>query len=516
MTNNTFMNQLTNNTNYKYTENGALAHRTTNNAVYDMFAMGAAYRKRSDSDVLLLFKNAFKENETLAMKCLFWIRDCRGGAGERRFFRICMKWLANNHPEAVCRNLQYFSEYGRWDDLYVLIDTPLENEAFELIKEQLEKDIVDVINGTKKTGISLLAKWLKSENASSAETKYLAKKTRKYLNISASDYRKILSKLREQIKVLEKLMSANRWDEIDFSKIPSKAGIIYKNAFARRDLIAEKYEKFAKDKNSKVNAATLYPYEVVAKVTNKMGHYGWRTTYHEKLTETDRAIINKYWENLPDYLNGANCSMLCVVDTSGSMTGTNASAPINVAISLGLYCAEHISGPFANHYISFSSRPQLIKTEGIDFVDKVERIYKTNLCENTDLEKVFDLLLTTALNNAVKKEDIPKTIVIISDMEIDQGTYHWGGRHYVSAWTKNKASTEMEKIRTKWKAHGLELPKLIYWNVDARNNTILDAGPNVSFVSGMSPTIFKSVLTGKSGWDLCLEAICAERYEVIH
>ena len=511
MTDNTFMNQLSNNTNFKNTENGALAHRTTNNAVYDMFAMGAAYRKRPDADVILLFKNAFEENEELAMKCLFYIRDCRGGQGERRFFKVCMKWLAKNHPEAVRRNLQYFSEYGRWDDLYTLVDTPLEKEAFELIKEQLEKDIVDVMNGTKKTGISLLAKWLKSENASSAETKKLAKKTREYLNIPASAYRKTLSKLREQIKVLEKLMSANRWDEIDFSKIPSKAGLIYKNAFARRDLIAEKYEKFAKDKNTTVNAGTLYPYEVVDKATK---YFRWN--YYNNLTETDRAMINKYWENLPDYLNGANCSMLCVVDTSGSMTGTQASAPINVAISLGLYCAEHISGPFANHYISFSSRPQLIKTEGIDFVDKVERIYRTNLCESTNLEKVFDLLLDTALNNNVKNQDIPKTIVVISDMEINQGTAHWKNWNYENGWTENKTSTEMEKIRIKWANYGLKLPKLIYWNVDARNNTILDAGPNVSFVSGMSPTIFKSVLTGKSGWDLCLEAICAERYAVIH
>lgn len=508
---NTFMNQLKNNTNYGYTENGAVKRVTTNSAVYDMFAFGGAYRSRNDEDVILLFKNAFEENAELAMKCLFWLRDCRGGQGERRFFRVCMKWLAENYPAAARRNLKYISEYGRWDDLYIFVDTPLEKETFELIKQQLEKDIYDVVNGTDKTGISLLAKWLKSENASAKETKRLARKTREYFGISAATYRKTLSKLRERIKVLERLMSANRWDEIDFSKIPSKAGLVYKNAFARRDIIAKKYETFAKDKNTKVNAKTLYPYEVVAKALAGSGWYSKKSN----LSEVDRAMVNKYWENLPDYLNGADCSMMCVIDTSGSMTGSNAAAPINVAISLGLYCAERISGPFANYYISFASRPQLIKTEGIDFVDKVWRIYKTNLVDNTNLEAVFDLLLDTARRKNVKKSDIPKTIIVISDMEIDAGTNDswWGGEG--CKWSKQSAATEMEKIRKRWATYGLELPKLVYWNVSARHNTILDAGPNVSFVSGMSPVIFRQVLTGKTGWQLCLETICSERYSVI-
>ena len=178
---------------------------------------------------------------------------------------------------------------------------------------------------------------------------------------------------------------------------------------------------------------------------------------------------------------------------------------MNVAISLGMYCAERLSGPFSNRYISFSRRPQLIKVEGIDFVDKVSRIYRTNLCENTNLNAVFDLLLNVALDKNTRKEDIPETIVVISDMEIDYG----------SNWMSKKAETEMEKMRTKWAAYGMAMPHLIYWNVDARHNTILDSGPNVTFVSGASPVIFKSVLTGKNGYDLMLEAITADRYNVI-
>ena len=504
---NTFMNSLNNTYNYKRTENGALAHKSTGSAVYDMFAMGAAYRSRSDADCILLFKNAFEEDETLALKCLFYIRDCRGGQGERRFFRVCMRWLAENHPERAAALAEYVPEYGRYDDWFkIYFGTPVEGQVIKMMKSQLSTDMF-----CKKNAVSLLAKWMPSENASSKETIRMAKEIRIAFGISAKEYRQMLSKLRAKINVLERLMSANRWDEIEFDKIPSKAGLVYKNAFARRDIIAKKYERFAKDKTTKVNASTLYPYEVVAKATQHMG-YGWGS--YLNIDEVDRAMINKYWENLPNYLEGKDCSMMCVVDTSGSMTGREAAAPINVAISLGLYCAERIGGPFKNHYISFSSRPQLIKTEGVDFVDKVHRIYRTNLCENTDLEAVFDLLLATAKRPGVSAWDIPKTIVVISDMEIDQGSgSYWSSNS--RRWTKESASTEMETIRKKWAAAGLTLPKLVYWNVDARHDTILDAGPNVTFVSGMSPTIFKQVLTGKTGYDLMIDTICADRYAVI-
>ena len=501
---NTFMNSLQNTYNYKRTENGALAHKSTRSKVYDMFAFGAAYRTRSDADCILLFKNAYEENETLALKCLFYIRDCRGGQGERRFFRVCMRWLAENYPERAAALAEYVPEYGRYDDWFkIYFGTPVEGQVIEMMKKQLTTDML-----CKKNAVSLLAKWMPSENASNKDTIRTAKKIRNAFGISAKVYRQMLSSLRAKINVLERLMSANRWDEIEFDKIPSKAGLIYKNAFARRDIIARKYENFAKDKTTKVNATTLYPYEVVAKACNGNG---W---WLKPISEVDRAMVNKYWENLPDYLNGKDCSMMCVVDTSGSMTGSNAAAPINVAISLGMYCAERVGGPFKNHYISFSSMPQLIKVEGIDFVDKARRIYETNLCENTNLEAVFDLLLDTARNRRVRKEDIPKTIVVISDMEIDQGTgSYWGSN--VPRWTTSTASTEMEKIRMKWAHYGFELPKLVYWNVDARQDTILDAGPNVTFVSGMSPTIFKQVLTGKTGYDLMIETICSDRYAVI-
>ena len=496
---NNLLNTLKNETNYTHTENGALAHKTTNSALMDMFAMGAAMRNRSDEDVILMFKKAFAENAELAMKMLFYIRDVRGGGqGERRFFRVIMKWAARipGIRESVRKNIQYFPEFGRWDDLYAFIGTPLEHEAMKLIYEQLKLDI------NCKTP-SLLAKWLKSENASSKETRRLGNITRSYLGMSHKEYRTTLSMLRARINIVERLMSANRWDEIEFDKIPSKAGLIYKNAFARRDIIKAKYEKFAKDETTKVNAGTLYPYEVVEKAIKLMSEDFWGRDSNVAIDNGDRLMINKYWDNLTDYFNGATLDALCMIDTSGSMRGT----PIDVATSIGLYCAERNLGPWHNHYISFSSKPQLIETSGVDFCDKVIRIVRTNLCQNTNIEAAFDLILRTAVKNMLPNKDLPKNIIVISDMEFDEGT----------TWYDGVKLTVMESIKKEFNQFGYTMPHLIYWNVDARHNNIpmLDDGP-VTYVSGFSPSIFTSILTGKTGYDLMLEAINNERYACIH
>lgn len=485
---NTFMNNLTNAANFGLTTNGALAHKSTTNYVYDLFAMGAAYRQRSDADCILLFKNALEANAELALKCLFYLSDCRGGQGERRFFRVCYTWLAKTYPQLAKKNMKAIPEYRRWDDvIYSLIDTPLRSEMLNFIKGQLNLDI------TSKTP-SLLGKWMPSENASSAETKRVANIIREDMGVSHKQYRKLLSTLRQRINIVERLMSENRWDEIEFDKIPSKAGLIYKNAFARRDIIAKKYETFAKSADTKVNATTLYPYDVVKQARNAY-------------SSTDRAMVEKYWNNLPDYLDGAPLKMLCVVDTSGSMTwsGRGSVTPIDVALSLGMYCADRIGGPFKNHFITFSRNPQLVRFEGIDFCDKVNRAVRRNLCENTDLLKTFALLRNLCKNS--KPEDRPETLVVISDMQIDEGTSLFRNKNYVL--------TEMESERLRWAAEGLKMPHLVYWNVNASDANILDMGPNVSYVSGCSPVIFKQVLTGKTGWDLCLAAITADRYAQI-
>ena len=506
---NTLLNGMKNATNYTYTENGALTHKSTMSGLLDLFGMGAAYRIRSDVDCIMLFSKAYDEDPVYALKCLFYLRDVRGGQGERRFFRVVTRWLANNKTEVMRRNLKFVPEFGRWDDLYEFIGTKLENDAFELMRKQLMLDV------QCKTP-SLLAKWLKSENTSSSKSRALANKTREAFHMNHKEYRKTLSTLRERIKVLERLMSENRWDEIEFDKIPSKAGLVYRNAFARHDLERilsnpeiKTYAEFIKDTETKVNAKTLYPYEVVAKAYNltyKNYSYYYHNSFDDNLDSTDRAAINKYWDNLKDYFNGCSLDALCMIDTSGSMWGSEASAPINVAISIGLYAAERARGPFAGHYISFSSHPQLIETAGVDFVDKVRRIYSTNICENTNIEAAFDMLLNTAIKTHCKQSDLPKSIIVVSDMEFDSQRVYYGYSN----------NTLMENIAMKWAQHGYQMPNLVYWNVQARQDNIpMTVKDGISYVSGFSPVLFEQIMKGKTAFNLMMDKLNDERYACI-
>ena len=441
---NKFMNGMANATNYTYTENGAVTHKTTKSDLLDMFAMGAAMRTRSDEDVILMFRKAFKENPVYALKCLFYIRDVRGGQGERRFFRVVMKDLAKFDTAAARRNLKFVPEFGRWDDLYVFVGTPLEADALQIMKDQLALDV------ECKTP-SLLAKWLKSENTSSVESRRLGNITREFFGMSHKQYRKTLSILRERINVLERLMSEGRWDEIEFDKIPSKAGMKYKNAFARHDLERAKnenvqtYADFAKDSTKKVNAKALYPYECVHEALNIMGNQqGWSSRgHHVALDDTQRLMTNKYWDNLADYFNGATFNGIALVDTSGSMSGT----PIEVAISLGLYCAEKNQGAFANHFISFESNPHWIETSGVDFCDKVYRITGTEWGGSTNVEAAMDLILNVAEQNGCSQDEIPQNLVIISDMEFN---YCVTSNNYGRG---NVNDTLFEKIAAKYRAN---------------------------------------------------------------
>ena len=496
---NTFLNGLVDETNVGTTENGAVKRKTTKSAVLDMFALCGAYRKRSDADCILAFKNALEEDESLALKCLFYLRDCRGGQGERRFFRVCFKWLADNAPAAAIRNLDNVSEYGRWDDLiYSTLGTKIELNALTIIAKQLALD-------TECKTPSLLAKWLPSENASSAKTKKAASIIRQAIGMTHKEYRQTLSTLRSRINIVEKLMSQNRWDEIEFDKIPSKAGLIYKNAFARRDIIAKKYENFAKSADTKVNAEVLNPVDIADKVWSQRNH-----------SEVDRAMLQKYWDNLKDYYNGREENGIAIVDVSGSMTGQ----PMNAAVSMGAYIAERGHGPFANHFITFSGNPQLVKFEGVDIVDKFQRAVRADWGMNTNIEAVFKMLLNIAKRENTKAEDIPERLYIFSDMEFDKcmtsGAIDTRRYGYNTRLNQANIETLLEKIAKEWAAEGYELPRVIFWNLDARSQNIPALGGRFGYVSGFSMSMVETILSGKDGYSLMLEKLLSDRYNAVN
>lgn len=513
---NNFLNNLKEKTNFTYTENGSITHRSTLNMVYDLFALGGSYRSRVDDDCAFLFKKAYDENPALALKCLFYLRDIRGGQGERRFFRVCLKWLVKENPNLVIKNLKNIPEYGRWDDLFVLLGmgNKVNTAVMELIKEQLALDL-ESYQSSPTAGVSLLAKWLPSENASAKETKKNATTIRKYLGMSSRDYRKMLSTLRSRLNLVETMMSQGKWEEIQFDKIPSKAGILYKNAFAKHDY--DRYKEFMENRQTKVNTKTLYPYDIAHMAFN----IPWRVFGENyDVYSTDRLAIQKYWDNLIDIYEGKEENGLCIVDTSGSMCGR----PLETAIGLGAYIAERGHGPFANHFITFSSQPELVKFDGIDIVDKFQRAENANWNQNTDLKAVFDLLLRTAKINNASAEDMPTRLYILSDMEFDGclmtpysikgSSFDWGCRCNT---TEDNVNTLLENIAIEWKEEGYELPEVVFWNLDARSDRIAAlTGGRFSYVSGSSPIIIQQILQNKTGINIMLSKLLESgRYDAI-
>ncbi len=482
--------------NLAFTENGAVAFASTKSAVLDFFASGGALRSRDENNIWPLFARAFDEDPLLATRALFYFRDIRGGQGERGTFRVLLNWLAENHPNVIRANLRNIAEYGRWDDLYVLVGTPVERDMFAVIDVQLAHDK----NADRP---SLLAKWLKSENTSSKTSKRLARKTRQALNMSPRQYRKTLSELRRKIGLVEQDISNNEWGAIDYGKLPSKAGLQYRKAFQRHD--GERYGAFLEavaSGEATVNAGTLYPYEIAEKCG---GYYGVR--------EEDPKVLDAYWNNLPNYFEGNDgVRGMVVADVSGSMAGR----PMDVSVSLAIYTAERNTGPFAGKYITFTDRPKLVTVDkNKSIVDKVNQVMRTDVGYNTNVEAVFDLILHTAVKNGYSQEDLPTHLYMVSDMEFDAAQ----SSGYYNRGSAPADERLFQTIARKFDDAGYKMPFLVFWNVDSRNDQQPMSMDQRGFqlVSGCSPSIFTSLLSNKavSAYDLMLEVLNSERYAAV-
>jgi hypothetical protein len=462
---------------FTYTENGAGAYCSTGNAVLDAFGSLGGMMHSSAEDILSTFYRAFNEDRKLSMRMLFYFRDVRGGQGMRRLFRIILRSLAKNYPDYVNNNLDNILFYGRGDDYLVLFDTPCEKSMIKYVKDTLSEDI-HMANANYPC--SLLAKWLPSENTSSNETRQFAIKMRNGLHITSKQYRKMLSFLRNHIDVVERKMSANEWDEIDFTKLPSKASMIYSDAFYNH--VKQNYIQYLKNLatgEAKINAATLFPVDIIHKVMS--------TSY--KHTEKDVIIQSALWDALPNYLEGKEETGICVVDTSGSMSGQ----PIEVAISLGMYCADKCVGPYKGKFITFSANPELQEVKGKDIYAKVSNLQRAHWDMNTNLEAVFDLILNTAIKNKCKQKDVPAKLYIISDMQFDSAVYDRYNKH------SNIGMTFMDSMRKKYADNGYILPAIVYWNVRASKCGMFQkrfGDTDCCMVSGYSASLFKAVIEG--------------------
>lgn len=472
------------NPNLTLTENEALAFKSTGNAVLDFFSKSGAITP-GDLAYIELFGGAFVENPLLATKALFYSRDIRGGQGVRWNFRLTLLWLAINYPETVLKNLHLVAEYGRWDDLWILIenakvlpvDSPIAGAVIELVKSQLTEDLRD--NGK----VSLLAKWMPSINAGKA-SRELARQFTNYLEITPATYRKVLSQLRKELKIVERFMSANEWNAIDYSTVPSQAFKLYRKAFEKRDperfaefLAAVERKHEGDDTVSvKINTGAISPVQLSGVYTN--AYYSTPRIPRSGAKVTTDHAVEAQWKELPQYLLNGN--VLAVIDTSASMLGDNA---ISTAISLGLVTAEQNAGAFEGVAICFSSRPRWLTNLGKDrsLRDRVLEIIKINDCSNTDFEATQRLIIDHAVRNNVPQEDMPKVVVVISDMQFDHGSTRY-------------THTGYEMVKAEYRKAGYEVPLFVWWNVRASfGQPVLKADLGTILVSGDSMGVFKSV-----------------------
>lgn len=460
-----------------YTENGAVTHSSTGSDLLNLFASVGALRDAPAPEIQLRFLRAYTENPSFAMKLAFYARDIRGGLGERRAFRVITDWLAANAPESLRKNLPLIPEYGRWDDVVYLLDSPARDSAFALIRQQWELDLKALEAGRP---ISLLGKWLPSANASSAETCRLGKTLARHLGLSQAEYRRCLTALRGRIKLLENSLR-NRDYSFDYSKQPSKAMLKYRAAFLRND--RARYLAFLDRVNlgeARLHTGTLLPYELVSPYL-RQGE--WGRCGMSPVTEDEKRSLNTSWASLADFCVRENA--LAVVDTSGSMYRDLKPMPAAVALSLGLYFAERAKGPFHNHFITFSSRPQLVELKGDSFADRLRYAASFSEIANTNLAGVFNLLLTTAVEHALPQSELPEKLYIISDMEFD-------------ACVNNADQTVFDNAAARFAAHGYRLPTVVFWNVCSRNRQqpVRKEKRGVVLVSGCSPRIFSIVMRG--------------------
>lgn len=445
------------------TDNGMKAHKSTLNSNLDLFFNGGAMRSKSGKEIIDIFSKAYGEDKQTAMKILGLIRNCRSGMGEKRFTQTLIPYLADK-GESIEKLTYLAKELGYWKDLFTLFGTKHESKLLDVIKEHLL---------VKKDG--LLSKYLDRQGEQ-------ASKVRKHLKIQTpKEYRKLLVGL---TKVVEQQMASGDWANIKYESVPSKAMSTYSKSFAKHD--TTRFNDFieeAKKGNTKINSSVLYPYELVRKV------------------RTDKNTAIAQWNQLPDFIGDDKTNFLVVADTSGSMRNSSNPQPYDVSTSLAIYLSEKSKGIFKDVFITFSEKPEIQKLSG-DLHDKVNQFREIN-ASNTNLDSVFDLILNSAKKHNLTQSDLPNYVVILSDFQFDRAC-------------TNSNHTAFEMIKDKYRVAGYEMPMLIFWNLNASGNStpVTFNTDGVALVSGFSPSIMKSVLSGKMNpIDMMMDAISKPIYE---
>ena len=437
---------------------GGRYYGTTYDANLDIFAGISRY---NDTDEIIeKFKKAIAEDKTLALANLMYLLDIRSGKGERLLFQTLFRYLCENEKDLALLILSKIPEYGRWDYILEGLDTLIEDEVIELIKKQLEED-------KKSEEPTLLAKWLPSHRTHNVRNE-IAKKLIKKLDITEEEYRKTLTGLRRKLKLIENNLSKKDYENINFENVPTKAMLKYRESFNRN--CSKKYQEYleqVKNGERKINTTGLYCYEIVRNILLGI--------------PVDDKLFDLMWKNQKDFLKGYDKNLMVIADTSGSMGYPN-ELPLSNSIGLAIYIAERNKGAFKNHFITFSETPRMHEVIGKDIVEKVNNIEFE--IANTNIDEVFKLLLNTAIENKSKQDEMPSHLIIISDMEFDEGVY-------------SKDRTNFNGWKKHFKENGYELPKVIFWNVSANTMgvPVTKFDNDVAMVSGFSPSVLENLLT---------------------
>jgi len=461
------------------TENGMTTNTTSLNYNVDLFFKAGAMRNADENSIISLVSKAWVEEPTTCLRILFWARDIRGGAGERRFFKIAIKYLADKDPQGMADILALIPEFGRWDDLLIFEDTHSEDFALSMIDLALTE------------GNGLCAKWMPRKGT-------FAVKLRNFMGLTPKGYRK---KLVELTKVVETQMCANEWENINYEHVPSLAMSRYGKAFGKHtpDRFHGYIQSLQKGE-AKINVGAVYPYDIT-----------------KALFSND--VSEEQWKSLPNFLEGNTERILPLVDVSGSM-GTSCGGNLtcmDVAISLGLYISERNEGPFKDHFITFSANPQLQHLTGT-LKDRFNQMRYADWGMNTNLEAAYKLILNQAIKHNVPQDEMPTQILILSDMEFDSATNSGGG------WYSNEIKTDwnptaQEMVKKMFTDAGYELPNIIYWNIQSRGENVPVSfdEQGTALISGFSPSIMTSLLSGVSMTpvSIMMETIGKERYSRI-
>jgi len=444
-----------------FTNNGAITNSTSLSSVLDLFFIAGASRTMDEQSICNMLTKAYDENPTLTLKVIFWAGDIRGGQGERRFFRLALKWLEAYHSSVLENILHLVPEFNRWDSLFELNSTK----------------VFDLVNSALTANNQLCGKWMPRRK----QYNNFAGRYRSHFKISPKIYRSIIV---AKTNVVETQMCKNEWSEIEYEKVPSVAFSKYRKAWKRND--ETRFSSFLSEVvkgEKKINASVIFPHDI----------------YKSFKTGGDELSVNAQWKCLPNYLENSEERILPVCDVSGSMQGL----PIEISISLGLYFSERNNSFFKDSFITFSEKPKLETLKG-SLTQRIRQLETADWGTNTNLIAVFDLILNAALSNRLSNEDLPTMLVIISDMEFDVACGN---------------QTNFEVIQSKFDKAGYKTPSLIFWNINGRENNVPvnTKDQNVALVSGSSPVTIKSILSAKqiTPMDVMMNTLNNKRYDCV-